>query len=98
MVSIAALAILGAVAGIGGTSMATGDATIAIEAGKQMAPHGLQVALSHVPSWTHAHQVLSEHLSEYAQNGTIGAGLAAGVGAALKKGLAHMGKAILRLH
>ena len=96
--SITALAILGAVSGIGATSVATGDANAAVEAAKQIAPHGLQVALSHVPSWTHAHQVLSEHLSEYAQNGGIGAGATGGAGAALKKGLAHMGKAILHVH
>ena len=95
MVSIAALAILGAISGIGATSVATGDANAAVEAAKQMAPHGLQVALSHVPSWTHAHQVLSEHLSEYAQNGGIGATTGGGIAAMLKRGLGHAGKALL---
>ncbi len=98
MVSIAALAILGAISGIGATSVATGDANAAVEAAKQMAPQGLHVALSHVPSWTHAHQVLSEHLSQYAQNGGIGAGASGGIGAAMKKGLAHIGKGLFHLH
>ncbi len=83
---------------MGATSVATGDANTAVEAAKQLAPHGLQVALSHVPSWTNAHQVLSQHLSEYAQNGGVGAGVFGGVGAALKKGLAHVGKGLLHLH
>jgi hypothetical protein len=94
MVSITALAILGAISGLGLTSVATGDASTAMEAAKQLAPHGLNVALSHVPSWTHAHQLLSDHLSEYAQNGSVGAGVTGGTGAAIKKGIAHMGKAI----
>src|SRR5439155_12900569 len=37
-----------------------------------------QVALAHVASWTHAHQVLTQHLSAYTQNG--GAGAAGTVG------------------
>ncbi|HZW58223.1 MAG TPA: hypothetical protein VFF30_18185 [Nitrososphaerales archaeon] len=97
-VSISILAILGAVTGLGATSVATGDASTAIEAAKQIGPHGLQIALAHVPSWTHAHQVLTDHLSQYAQNGSIGAGVAGGIGAAFRKGLAHAGKALFHLH
>ena len=94
MVSIIALGILGTISGIGATSVATGDASSALEAAKQVAPHGLQIALSHVPSWTHAHQVLSDHLSQYAQNGAIGGTSGTGVAAILKKGFGHVGKAL----
>ena len=97
MVSIAALAILGAISGIGATSVANGDASSAIQAAGQLAPHGLSVAMSHVPTWTHAHQVLSQHLSQYAQNGTAGSGVLGGLGAAFKKGFAHIGKSMIRL-
>jgi hypothetical protein len=97
MVSIAALAILGAISGMGATTLATGDASSAVQAASQVAPHGLSMALSHVPSWTHAYQVLSQHLSEYAQNGGVGAGVFSGIGMALKKGLAHAGKALLHI-
>lgn len=95
MVSITALAILGAITGIGATSVATGDASTAVEAAKQAAPQGLHVALSHVPSWTHAHQVLTEHLSQYAQNGGIGASSGAGIATTIKRGLGHAGKLIM---
>ncbi|MDG6922646.1 MAG: hypothetical protein JRN67_05055 [Nitrososphaerota archaeon] len=91
-----ALGILGVVTGIGATSVATGDASTAINAIKQVAPHGLQVALSHVPSWTHAHQVLSQHLSQYAQNGAVGGTSGAGVAATIKRGLGNISKALLR--
>lgn len=93
--SLTALAILGAITGLGATSVATGDASTAVEAAKQAAPQGLHVALSHLPSWTHAHQVLSAHLSQYAQNGGIGATAGAGIAATIKKGLGHAGKLIL---
>ena len=98
MVSLALLAVLGAASGIGATSLANGDASAAVQTASQLAPHGLSVAISHVPSWTHAHKVLSQHLSQYAQNGGIGAGVFGGVGAALKKGLSHIGNAITHLH
>ena len=39
----------------------------------------LQVALAHVPSWTHAHQVLTQHLSAYTQNAGAGAAGTAGL-------------------
>lgn len=96
MVSIAALAILGAISGMGATSVANGDASSAIQTASQLAPHGLSVALQHVPSWTHAHEVLSQHLSQYAENGGAGSGIFGGFGAAFKKGLGHFGKALIR--
>ncbi|MDG6998761.1 MAG: hypothetical protein JRN15_06575 [Nitrososphaerota archaeon] len=95
MVSILGLGILGSIAGIGATSVATGNASAAIDAAKQVAPHGLQIAYSHVPSWTHAYKVLQEHLSSYAQNGMVGGSGTAGVGTVLKKALGHAGKALL---
>lgn len=95
MVSILALGILGTIAGIGATSVATGNASSAIEAAKQVTPHGLQVALSHIPSGTHAYKVLQEHLSNYAQNGAAGGSTTAGFGAAFKKALGHASKALI---
>ena len=53
------------------------------------APHGLQVALAHVPSWTHAYQVLTQHLSAYTQNGGAGAAGTAGL-EGVRRGL-HLG-------
>ena len=94
MISIIGLGILGTIAGIGATSAATGNASAAIEALKQVTPHGLNVALSHIPSWTHAYKVLQEHLSNYAQNGSAGGSTGAGVGAVLKKAMGHAGKAL----
>ncbi|MDH2901489.1 MAG: hypothetical protein PXY39_11005 [archaeon] len=96
MVSIAALAILGAMSGIGATSVANGDASSAVQAASQLAPHGLSIALQHVPSWTHAHEVLSQHLSQYAENSGAGSGIFGGLGVAFKKGFAHIGKALIR--
>lgn len=93
MVSLIVLAALGAASAIGATAVANGDANTAMEAVKQVAPHGLHVALSHVPSWTHAHEVLTEHLSKYGESGGAGAGATTGVGAVVKKGLAHAGGA-----
>jgi hypothetical protein len=75
MVSIMALAALGGLAAAAATAVTTGDASAAVHA----APHGLQVALAHVPSWTHAHQVLTQHLSAYTQNGGAGAAGTAGL-------------------
>ena len=98
MVSLVALAVMGAISGVGATSLANGDASTAVQAATQAAPHGLAIALQHVPSWTHAHQVISEHLSQYAQNGSVGAGAFGGIGAAMKKSMAHMGKALFHLH
>jgi hypothetical protein len=95
MVSILALGILGTITGVGATSVATGDASTAIEAVKQAAPHGMQIALSHVPTWAHAHQVLSEHLSKYAEGGGVGATSGAGLAAALKSKAAQAANALL---
>ena len=80
---------------MGATSVATGDASAAVEAAKQVAPHGLNVALSHVPTWTYAHQVLSNHLSDYAGSGTAGGAGGAGIGAAMKKVAANATKKLL---
>jgi len=75
MVSIMALAALGGLAAAAATAVTAGDASAAVHA----APHGLQVALAHVPSWTQAHQVLTQHLSAYTQNGGAGAAGTAGL-------------------
>jgi|ECHhosMinimDraft_1075155.scaffolds.fasta_scaffold00848_4 hypothetical protein len=45
-------------------------------------PPGLKTALEHVPIWTHAHQVLENHLSLYTSGGAAGA---VGSGLAVKK-------------
>lgn len=89
MVSIAVLAALGGLSAAAATAATTGDASTVVSA-IHVAPPGLHVALSHVPSWTHAYQVLTQHLSAYAQNGGASAAGTAGVGAAIKKGL-HLG-------
>lgn len=89
MVSLAILAAIGGLSAVGATAAATGDASAAANVAHAAAPPGLKIALAHVPSATHAHQVLTQHLSAYTQNGSIGAGGAAGVGAAVKKALAH---------
>ena len=83
------LAALGGLAAATATAVTTGDASAALGLA-HAAPPGLQVALSHVPVASQAHQVLTQHLSLYAQAGgagTVGAGGAAG---ALKHGL-HLG-------
>ena len=53
-------------------------------------PPGLHVALSHVPSASHAYDVLTQHLSLYAQAGGVGSTATGGVAAALKHDL-HLG-------
>ena len=85
MASIMALAALGGLAAGALTAVTTGDASASVNA----APHGLQVALSHVPSWTHAYQVLTQHLSAYTQNGGAGAAGTAGL-EGVRRGL-HLG-------
>ena len=75
MVFIMALAALGGLAAAAVTAVSTGDASAAVN----QQPHGLQVALAHVPSWTHAHQVLTQHLSAYTQNAGAGAAGTAGL-------------------
>ncbi|MDG6939258.1 MAG: hypothetical protein JRN39_02525 [Nitrososphaerota archaeon] len=87
-----AMATLGTLAGLGATAAATGDASTLAQSVSQMAPHGLQVALAHVPTWTQAHAVLAQHLQLYAQNGGAGGAGASAAGAAIKKGLAHMAR------
>jgi hypothetical protein len=82
------LAVLGGVAATATTAVATGDASAAVGAAHAV-PHGLQVALAHVPSAPHAHEVLTRHLSLYAGSGTAGTA-ASGVAAAIRHGL-HLG-------
>ncbi len=88
MVSTIVLAALGGVAATATTAVATGDAS-AVASAAHAVPPGLQVALSPVPSASHAYQVLKEHLSLYAGTGTAGTA-ASGVAAAVKHGL-HIG-------
>ena len=83
------LAALGGVATAATTAVATGDASAAASA-VHVGPVGLQVALSHVPSTSHAFDVLKEHLSLYAGTGSAGTAATGGVAAALKHGL-HLG-------
>ncbi len=89
MVSTIVLAVLGGVAATATTAVATGDASSAVAAA-HAAPPGLQVALSHVPSTSHAFEVLKQHLSLYAGAGTTGTAATGGVAAAVKHGL-HLG-------
>ena len=85
MVSTIVLAALGGLAATATTAAATGDAS-GLAAHAHLVPPGLNVALSHVPSASHAYEVLKQHLSLYA--GTGGAGSAAtGAAAAIKHGL-----------
>jgi hypothetical protein len=89
MISIAALTAIGAALGAGATAAFTGDASTAIQMASSV-PHGLNVALSHVPAWTHAHEVLMQHLQLYTQNSSAGAASGAGIGLGLKKALLHL--------
>lgn len=88
MVSTIVLAALGGLAATTTTAVATGDASAAANA-VHAVPPGLHVALSHVPSTSHAYEVLKEHLSLYAQTGGTGTA-AGGLAAAVKHGL-HLG-------
>jgi hypothetical protein len=88
MVSTIVLAALGGVAATATTAVATGDASSLAHAAHAVPP-GLHVALSHVPSASHAHEVLMQHLSIYGGAGTAGTA-ASGVAAAIKHGL-HLG-------
>ncbi|PSN87539.1 hypothetical protein B9Q03_10395 [Candidatus Marsarchaeota G2 archaeon OSP_D] len=56
-------------------------------------PPGLKTALEHVPIWTHAHQVLENHLSLY-----TGSGVAGGVGTGLAAKKLALKKAIIGKH
>ncbi len=89
MVSTIALAVLGGLAATATTAAATGDAS-ALANAAHIVPPGLHVALSHVPSTSHAYEVLKEHLSLYAGAGGTGGVATAGAAAALKHGL-HLG-------
>jgi hypothetical protein len=88
MISIAAIAALGGATAMAATAVATGDASMLVHA-TGFVPPGLHVALSHVPQSSHAYQVLSQHLSDYAKNGGVGAASSAGAAAVAKKGVAH---------
>lgn len=89
MVSTIILAALGGVAATATTAVATGDASAAANA-VHAVPPGLHVALSHVPSTSHAFDVLKQHLSLYAGTGTAGTAATGGVAAAVRHGL-HLG-------
>ncbi len=91
MVSTIVLAVLGGVAATATTAVATGDASAAANAvhAAHAVPPGLHVALSHVPSTSHAYEVLKQHLSVYAGTGTAGTA-ATGLAAAIRHGL-HLG-------
>ena len=89
MVATIALAALGGLAAAATTAVTTGDASVAVGLA-HAAPLGLQVALSHVPAASHAHDVLTQHLSLYAQATGAGTAGVGGATAALKHGL-HLG-------
>lgn len=89
MVSTIVLAMLGGVAATATTAVATGDALAAANA-VHAVPPGLHVALSHVPSTSHAYEVLKQHLSLYAGTETAGTAATGGMAAAVKHGL-HLG-------
>lgn len=85
MVSTLFMAMLGGVAATATTAVATGGAPTAVGLA-HAAPQGLQIALSHVPSASHAYSVLKEHAALYAGSGAAGTA-AAGGATALKHGL-----------
>ena len=89
MVPTIDLAVLRGVAATATTAIATGDASTLAHAA-QTVPPGLQVALSHVPSASHAYEVLQQHLSLYAGAGTAGTAATGGAAAAVRHGL-HLG-------
>ena len=89
MVSTILLAAVGGLAATATTAVATGDASGAVSAAHAVPP-GLHVALSHVPSTSHAFEVLKQHLSLYAGSGTAGTAATGGAAAAVKHGL-HLG-------
>ncbi len=89
MVSTIVLAALGGVAATATTAVATGDAS-AVANAVHTVPPGLHVALSHVPSTSHAFEVLKQHLSLYAGAGSAGTAATGGAAAAVKHGL-HLG-------
>lgn len=89
MVSTILLAAIGGLAATTTTVVATGDASSLVHSGHTVPP-GLQVALSHVPSTSHAATVLKDHLSLYAGAGGAGSAATGGVAAAIRHGL-HLG-------
>ncbi len=82
MAPILGIAAIGAAATTAATAAATGEASAAVHL---FAP-GLKVALTHVQSWSHAYQILTQHLSALGENGVggIGTGMKA-----FARGLAH---------
>ena len=88
MVSTIVLAVLGGAAATATTAVVTGDAS-ALTYAAHAVPPGLKVALAHVPSSSHAFDVLKQHISLYAGTGTAGA-TATGGAAAVRHGL-HFG-------
>ncbi len=89
MMSTIVLAALGGLAATTTTAVATGDASAVVNA-VHAVPPGLHVALSHVPTTSHAFDVLKEHLSLYAQAGGTGTAATGGAAAAIRHGL-HLG-------
>jgi len=89
MVSTIILAALGGVAATATTAVAIGDASTAA-AVVHAVPPGLHVALSHVPTASHAYEVLKQHLSLYAGAGSAGTAATGGAAAAVRHGL-HFG-------
>ncbi len=83
------MAALGGVAATATTAVATGDAS-AVANAVHTVPPGLHVALSHVPSTSHAYEVIKQHLSLYAGAGSAGTAATGGAAAAIKHGL-HLG-------
>ena len=84
-VSTIVLAALGGVAATATAAVATGDASALAHAAHTVPP-GLHVALSHVPSTSHAYNVLEQHLSLCTGSGAAGTA-ATGGAAAVKYGL-----------
>lgn len=80
------LAALGGLAATATAAVATGDAS-ALAHAAHVAPAGLKVALSHVPSASHAYDVLCQHQSLYAGTGMAGTAATGGAAAAVKHGL-----------
>jgi hypothetical protein len=95
MIPLAVIAAFGGASALAATAVATGDASTLVHAAN-FVPPGLHVALQHVPQSSHAYQVLNQHLSDYATNGTIGAGGSAAAGVAVKKGLLHHFASLLK--
>jgi len=86
MVSTIVLAAIGGFAATATTAVATGDVSAVVN-GAHTVPPGLHVALSHVPSTSHAFDVLKEHLALYSQAGGTGTAATGGMAAAISHGL-----------